>query len=195
MRDTCVFRRSQRRPREYTGLLKFSAKDGSPIKQWGGHGTGPVQFRKCPNCLALRIPRDGYFVGDRGNNSAFRFRIRNGKSWGGADSISAARGGSSSARMTSLRDRNHPQYNRSRWLWAQPGGKTRIRSGSAKDGYHRDGRPFRTSAPGSGSTHPRAEGLTADAASNQCIRGRFRPPRYVKSTLQEVNCEEHAENS
>jgi hypothetical protein len=46
-------------------VLKFS-KDGKPIKQWGGHGSGPGQF-EVPHCLALDS-KGCLFVGDRANN-------------------------------------------------------------------------------------------------------------------------------
>src|SRR5215467_4709973 len=46
-------------------VLKFS-KDGKPIKQWGGHGSGPGQF-EVPHCLAFDS-KGRLFVCDRANN-------------------------------------------------------------------------------------------------------------------------------
>jgi sugar lactone lactonase YvrE len=154
-------------------VLKFSA-DGKPIKQWGGHGTGPGQL-DVPHCLAFDS-KGRLFVGDRANNRVQIFD-QDGKfldqwtQFGRPSGIFIDRNDVIYVTDSESTDRDGYGHN--------PGWKRGIRIGSAKDGAVTAFIP--DPSPGTGATSG-AEGVVADAEGN--VYGAEVGPKDVKKYVR-----------
>jgi DNA-binding beta-propeller fold protein YncE len=156
-------------------VLKFS-KDGTFIKQWGGHGSGPGQF-EMPHSLAFDS-QGRLFVADRGNNRIQIFD-QDGKfldqwmQFGRPSGIFIDKNDVIYVADSESRDRDGYGHN--------PGWKRGMRVGSAKDGsvtaFIPDPEPNAENLATSA-----AEGVAADAAGN--IYGAEVGPKGVKKYVK-----------
>jgi len=155
-------------------VVKFS-KDGTFIKQWGGHGSGPGQF-EMPHTLAFDS-KGRLFVGDRGNNRIQIFD-QDGKFLAEWKQFSRPSG--------IYIDKNDVIYvadsesTDKEGYGNNPGWKRGIRVGSAKDGSVAAFIP--DPSPGTAVTSA-AEGIAADADGN--IYGAEVGPKDVKKYVKE----------
>jgi sugar lactone lactonase YvrE len=154
-------------------VLKFS-KDGKPIKQWGGHGSGPGQF-EVPHCLAFDS-KGRLFVGDRANNRIQIFDqdgkyLEEWKQFGRPSGIFIDKDDSMYVTDSESTDRDGYGHN--------PGWRRGIRIGSAKDGVVTVFIP--DPSPGTGATSM-SEGVAADAQGN--IYGAEVGPKDVKKYVK-----------
>jgi sugar lactone lactonase YvrE len=135
-------------------VVKFS-KDGTFIKQWGSHGSGPGQF-EMPHALAFDS-KGRLFVGDRGNNRIQIFDqdgkfLDEWKQFSRPSGIYIDKNDVMYVADSESTDRDGYGHN--------PGWKRGIRVGSAKDGTVTAFIP--DPSPGTGSTSA-AEGVAVDA--------------------------------
>ena len=154
-------------------VLKFS-KDGKPIKQWGGHGSGPGQF-EVPHCLAFDS-KGRLFVGDRANNRIQIFDqdgkfLEEWKQFGRPSGIFIDSNDIIYVTDSESTDRDGYGHN--------PGWRRGIRVGSAKDGSVTAFIP--DPSPGTGATSM-SEGVAADEQGN--IYGAEVGPRDVKKYVK-----------
>src|SRR6516164_4341384 len=154
-------------------VLKFSA-DGKPIKQWGGHGTGPGQL-DVPHCLAFDS-KGRLFVGDRGNNRVQIFDqdgkfLEEWKQFSRPSGIYIDKNDVMYVTDSESTDRDGYGHN--------PGWHRGIRVGSAKDGTVTAYIP--DPSPGTGATSM-SEGIAADTAGN--IYAAEVSPRDVKKYVK-----------
>jgi len=154
-------------------VLKFS-KDGRPIKQWGGHGSGPGQF-EMPHCLAFDS-KGRLFVGDRGNNRIQIFDqdgkfLDEWKQFSRPSGIYIDKNDVMYVTDSESTDRDGYGHN--------PGWHRGIRVGSAKDGTVTAYIP--DPSPGTGATSM-SEGVAADTAAN--IYAAEVSPRDVKKYVK-----------
>jgi sugar lactone lactonase YvrE len=138
-------------------VVKFS-KDGTFIKQWGGHGTGPGQF-EMPHALAFDST-GRLFVADRGNNRIQIFDqdgkfLDEWKQFSRPSGIFIDKNDVIYVADSESTDKEGYGHN--------PGWKRGIRIGSAKDGAVTAFIP--DPSPGIAITSA-AEGVAADAAGN-----------------------------
>jgi sugar lactone lactonase YvrE len=138
-------------------VLKFT-KDGTFIKQWGGHGSGPGQF-EVPHALAFDS-QGRLFVGDRANNRIQIFDqdgkfIAEWRQFSRPSGIYIDKNDIIYVTDSESTDRDGYGHN--------PGYKRGIRIGSAKDGTVTAFIPDPSAATGATST---SEGVAADAAGN-----------------------------
>ncbi|MBV8818371.1 MAG: hypothetical protein JO022_08430 [Acidobacteriaceae bacterium] len=138
-------------------VLKFS-KDGKPIKQWGGHGSGPGQF-EVPHTLAFDS-KGRLFVGDRANNRIQIFDqdgkfLDQWKQFGRPSGVFIDKNDTIYVTDSESTDRDGYGHN--------PGWKRGIRVGSAKDGAVWSFIP--DPSPGTGATSM-SEGVAADSDGN-----------------------------
>lgn len=154
-------------------VLKYS-KDGTFIKQWGGHGSGPGQF-EVPHTLAFDS-KGRLFVGDRANNRIQIFDqdgkfLDEWKQFGRPSGIFIDRNDAMYVTDSESTDRDGYGHN--------PGWKRGIRIGSAKDGSVTAFIP--DPSPGAGATSA-AEGVAADAKGN--VYGAEVGPKDVKKYVR-----------
>jgi sugar lactone lactonase YvrE len=138
-------------------VVKFT-KDGTFIKQWGGHGSGRGQF-EVPHALAFDS-QGRLFVGDRANNRIQIFDqdgkfIAEWKQFSRPSGIYIDKNDIIYVTDSESTDRDGYGHN--------PGYKRGIRIGSAKDGTVTAFIP--DPSPGTGATST-SEGVAADAAGN-----------------------------
>jgi sugar lactone lactonase YvrE/mono/diheme cytochrome c family protein len=156
-------------------VLKF-AKDGTFIKQWGGHGSAPGQF-EMPHALAFDS-QGRLFVADRGNNRIQIFD-QDGKfldqwtQFGRPSGLFIDKNDVLYVADSESRDRDGYGHN--------PGWKRGIRVGSAKDGSVVAFIPDPATNAESLSTSA-AEGVAADASGN--IYGAEVGPKGVKKYVK-----------
>lgn len=154
-------------------VLKFT-KEGKPIKQWGGHGTGPGQF-EMPHTLAFDS-KGRLFVGDRGNNRIQIFD-QDGKYLAEWKQFSRPSGifidKNDVLYVTDSESTDKDGYGHN------PGYKRGIRIGSAKDGTVTAFIP--DPSPGTAVTSA-AEGVAADAQGN--VYGAEVGPKDVKKYVR-----------
>ncbi len=154
-------------------VLKFS-KDGKPIKQWGGHGSGPGQF-EVPHCLAFDS-KGRLFVCDRANNRIQIFDqdgkfLEEWKQFGRPSGIFIDNNDVIYVTDSESTDREGYGHN--------PGWRRGIRVGSAKDGSVTAFIP--DPSPGTGATSM-SEGVAADEQGN--IYGAEVGPKDVKKYVK-----------
>jgi sugar lactone lactonase YvrE len=154
-------------------VVKFS-KDGTFIKQWGGHGSGPGQF-EMPHTLAFDS-KGRLFVGDRGNNRIQIFDqdgkfLEEWKQFSRPSGIFIDKNDAMYVADSESTDRDGYGHN--------PGWKRGIRVGSAKDGTVTAFIP--DPSPGMGSTTA-AEGVAVDAEGT--IYGAEVGPKDVKKYVK-----------
>jgi sugar lactone lactonase YvrE len=154
-------------------VVKFS-KDGTFLKQWGGHGSAPGQF-EMPHTLAFDS-RGRLFVGDRGNNRIQIFD-QDGKFLEEWTQFSRPSGifidKNDVMYVTDSESTDKDGYGHN------PGWKRGIRVGSAKDGKVTAFIP--DPSPGTAITSA-AEGVAADAQGN--IYGAEVGPKDVKKYVK-----------
>jgi sugar lactone lactonase YvrE len=154
-------------------VVKFS-KDGTFIKQWGGHGSGPGQF-EMPHTLAFDS-KGRLFVGDRGNNRIQIFDqdgkfLEEWKQFSRPSGIYIDKNDTMYVADSESTDRDGYGHN--------PGWKRGIRVGSAKDGTVTAFIP--DPSPGTGSTSA-AEGVAVD--DHGTIYGAEVGPKDVKKYVK-----------
>jgi sugar lactone lactonase YvrE len=154
-------------------VVKFS-RDGTFLKQWGGHGSAPGQF-EMPHTLAFDS-QGRLFVGDRGNNRIQIFDqegkfLEEWKQFSRPSGIFIDKNDVIYVADSESTDKEGYGHN--------PGWKRGIRVGSAKDGKVTAFIP--DPSPGTASTSA-AEGVAADAQGN--IYGAEVGPKDVKKYVR-----------